>query len=330
MNTKIQTNFPINSARTIQNILRCPVCKFRLELSANQFNCTNTQCNNKFLIINNIPILIDELSSVFSVNDFIDNVQVTLKPKSKLERLMVNIVPGINLNVKTKKNCRKLTEILLKQHTNPLVLIIGGSVVGKGMEDLLSNSDIEFIETDVTFGSRISVICDAHQIPFGDNLFDGVIVQAVLEHVLDPKRCVEEIYRVLKPNGLVYSETPFIQQVHLGKYDFTRFTHLGHRRLFHNFAEIDSGAVCGPGMALAWSYQYFLLSFVKKPITRAFVKVFARLTSFWLKYFDYYLINQPGTFDSASGYYFLGTKSEGTLSDRELLKLYRGTQSSSF
>ncbi|BAZ66840.1 putative methyltransferase type 11 [Fischerella sp. NIES-4106] len=330
MNTEIKTDFPIKSAKSTQNILRCPVCKSRFKLSKNQLRCTNNQCNNKFHLVNNIPILIDELSSVFSVNDFIDKVQITLKPKSKLERLMVNIVPGINLNVKTKKNSQKFTEILLQQNKNPLVLIIGGSVVGQGMEDLLSSSEIEFIETDVTFGSRISVICDAHQIPFAEDSFDGVIVQAVLEHVIDPKRCVEEIYRVLKPNGLVYSETPFIQQVHLGKYDFTRFTHLGHRRLFHNFEEIDSGAVCGPGMALAWSYQYFLLSFVKKPIARALVKVFARLTSFWLKYFDYYLINQPGTFDSASGYYFMGTKSERILSDRELLKLYRGTQSSSF
>ena len=28
---------------------------------------------------------------------------------------------------------------------------------------------------------------------------DAVIAQAVLEHVLDPHRCVEEIHRVLKP-----------------------------------------------------------------------------------------------------------------------------------
>ena len=139
-----------------------------------------------------------------------------------------------------------------------------------------------------------------------------------------------EIYRVLKKNGLGYAETPFIQQVHLGKYDFTRFTYLGHRRLFRKFEEISSGAVCGPGMALAWSYQYFLLSFVKAPFTRAIVKIFARVTSFWLLYFDYYLINKPGTFDSASGYHFLGKKSEKVLDDRKLITLYKGTQQSSF
>jgi hypothetical protein len=38
--------------------------------------------------------------------------------------------------------------------------------------------------------------------------------------------------------------------------------------------------------------------------------VFARLTSFYLKYFDYYLIDKAGALDAASGYYFLGRKGE--------------------
>ena len=52
---------------------------------------------------------------------------------------------------------------------------------------------------------------------------------------------MKEIYRVLKSDGIVYIETPFMQQVHGGKYDFTRFTYLGHRRLFARFQEIESG-----------------------------------------------------------------------------------------
>jgi SAM-dependent methyltransferase len=198
--------------------------------------------------------------------------------------------------------------------------------VGKGMEAILSIPSIEIIESDVSFGPRTALICDAHDIPFDDNSFDGVIVQAVLEHVLDPNRCVEEIHRVLKENGAVYAETPFMQQVHMGRYDFTRFTHLGHRRLFRKFEEVSSGPVCGPGMALSWSYEYFFLSFVKTKGAKDLVKGFTRLTSFWLKYFDYFLIDKPGTFDAASGYYFIGTKSDSILSDRELLKLYKGIQ----
>ena len=60
------------------------------------------------------------------------------------------------------------------------------------------------------------------------------------------------------------------------RYDFTRFTHLGHRRLFRRFEEIESGAVCGPGMTLAWSYTYFLTSFTTSRILSRLFEVFAK------------------------------------------------------
>jgi len=183
------------------------------------------------------------------------------------------------------------------------------------------------VATDVSFGPLTVLVCDAHDIPFEDETFDGVIVQAVLEHVVDPYRCVEEIYRVLKQRGLVYAETPFMQQVHMGRYDFTRFTHSGHRRVFRRFDEVASGPVAGPGMALAWSYEYFLLSFTTSRPLRGVLRGFARLTSFYLKYFDYYLVGRPATIDAASGFYFLGRKAQGVLPDRELIQYYKGALS---
>jgi SAM-dependent methyltransferase len=212
----------------------------------------------------------------------------------------------------------------LDKISNPRVLVLGGSILGHGMEALLSNPKLDLIETDISFGPRTAMICDAHDIPFCDESFDAIVVQAVLEHVVDPFRCVEEIYRVLARSGVVYAETPFMQQVHGPPYDLTRFTHLGHRRLFRRFSELHSGVVCGPGMALAWSYQYFLLSFVQSRPLRLLVRAFASFTAFFLKYADFYLINKPGALDAASGYYFMGRKSEDVLADRELLKLYRG------
>jgi ubiquinone/menaquinone biosynthesis C-methylase UbiE len=202
--------------------------------------------------------------------------------------------------------------------------VIGGSILGEAIESLASNATIDLVETDVSLGPHTRLICDAHDIPFEDRSFDGVIAQAVLEHVADPYRCVQEIHRVLKDQGVVYAETPFMQQVHGRQYDFTRFTHLGHRRLFRRFEEIASGAVCGPGMALAWSYQYFLLSFTTSATMRAVTRIFSRFTAFYLKYCDYYVIDKPGTLDAASGYFFLGRKTEKVLSDKELIKLYRG------
>jgi len=89
---------------------------------------------------------------------------------------------------------------------------------------------------------------------------------------------------------------------------------------------VDSGPVGGPGMALSWSCQFFLLSLANSRWTRRLVYTLARLTLFWLKYFDVGLIDRPGTYDAASGFYFLGWKSDTILSDRELVMLYRGAQ----
>ena len=79
-------------------------------------------------------------------------------------------------------------------------------------------------------------------------------------------------------------------------------------------------------MALAWSYQYFLLSFARSRTQRTLISAFARLTSFFLKFFDAYLVNQAGALDAASAYYFLGQRSDQILSDKELITLYRGAQ----
>jgi SAM-dependent methyltransferase len=324
INTSQQSQ--IRLSKRMQEILRCPICSTQLELRRDDCQCINNNCRATFPIINGIPILIDEESSIFSINDFLKNHNTffDLSPKNQFLENFNYLAPNISINIKSIKNYQHLVKILLRQSNHPKVLVVGGSILGKGTEAIVKHPNIELVETDVSFGPRTIVICDGHSLPFADNSFDGVIIQAVLEHVVDPWQCVEEIHRVLKDDGLVYAETPFMQQVHGGPYDFTRFTHLGHRRLFRKFEEIDSGATCGPGMALAWSYHYLLLSFTTSKFLRKLIGFFVRLTAFPLKYLDYFLINRPGTLDAASAYYFIGKKSDQILSDKKLVKLYKG------
>jgi len=279
----------------------------------------------KFPVIDGIPILINQKTSVFSIDDFESKRNTTFDlNESHFRKTLLKFIPDISFNLRAKSNYKKISELLVGKSKKNHILIIGGGILGQGIETLINNKCFEVVETDVSFGPRTSLICDAHDLPFKDETFDCVVVQAVLEHTLNPYECVEEIYRVLKNKGIVYAETPFMQQVHMGKYDFTRFTYLGHRRLFRKFHEIEMGVVCGPGMALSWSIKYFLLSFTCSKTLRAFINVFTRFTTFFLKYFDYILINKRASLDSASGFYFMGKKTNLVLSDRDLLKLYRG------
>lgn len=304
------------------DILVCPRCKGPLT-RASALKCEN--CGIEYPILDGIPVLIDDTRSLFSVADFVENRKTTYgSPSRGWKKLVLRLIPSINLNLGSDANFKTFFNKVLEQNRQPRVLVIGGAIEGAGLNTTSLDGAVELVETDVAFGDRTGLICDAHDLPFGDGSFDGVIAQAVLEHVVDPFRCVSEIERVLAPEGVVYAETPFMQQVHMGRFDFLRFSHLGHRKLFQSFSEIASGPIGGPGMALAWSYAFLLRSFFRNHTLQKAGFAFGSLTGFWLKYLDPFLIDKPGTIDAASAFYFMGRKTGEVLDDRQLIAGYRG------
>ena len=165
------------------------------------------------------------------------------------------------------------------------------------------------------------MICDGHYLPFESNSYDGVWIQAVLEHVVEPDVVVKEIHRILKEGGVVYAETPFMQQVHEGAYDFTRYTVLGHRYLFKNFEQICIGGNKGAGTVFAWSVKYLALSLFR---SRTIAKVIGFFCSIFLAPLDK-LLSKESMFDASSGVFFMGRKrSDFRISHKDLLKLYKG------
>jgi len=312
--------------RDIQERLRCPVCGSCLLATNAALMCTGPACREQYPIVDGIPILINERESIFPKGDFLRHESTFFKlgQRSALLRTAKKFTPELGCNLRAAQNFEAFLKLVLAASSQPMVLVLGGSVFGEGMASIHDRPGVRFVDTDVSLGPQTKLILDGHSIPFADGTFDGVIAQAVIEHVMDPYRCVKEIHRVLRPGGLVYAETAFMQQVHGGRYDFTRFTHLGHRRLFRSFDELSSGACCGPGTALAWACQYFALSFFTSEAARIAVKVLSRLLLFWLKYFDSYLVKRPGALDAASALYFLGRKNESALPDRQLIQQFRG------
>ncbi|HLQ62193.1 MAG TPA: methyltransferase domain-containing protein [Candidatus Acidoferrales bacterium] len=306
----------------VAGLLRCPHCGSRLRLDAEGAWCAGASCGRRYPLVEGVPVLIDEERSLFRIADFLERRPTFFPEHGRLVRLGLERLPQLGATRASGPNYRRLGALLLEEKPAPRVLVIGGSILGSGMEELANTPGVELVETDVALGPRTALVCDAHDLPFAPGCFDGVVAQAVLEHVADPYRCVDEIRRVLAPGGLVYAETPFMQQAHGGDHDFTRFTRLGHRRLFRGFEEVASGAAGGPGSALAWSYFYFLRSFVRRPWALGAVQTWARLTAFWLKYLDPLLLRNQKALDAAWGFYFLGRRSERVLSDRELLAAY--------
>jgi hypothetical protein len=130
--------------------------------------------------------------------------------------------------------------------------------------------------------------------------------------------------RILKPGGFVLANTPFLQPVHMGAYDFTRFTRLGHRRLFRNFDEIASGVSGGPAYAATYILQNLVTNLSDNPKIRRYLKLFALLFFYPLRFLDPLLVKTEISNNSSSAFYFVGRKRVCPISDREIIKFFRG------
>ena len=56
---------------------------------------------------------------------------------------------------------------------------------------------------------QAGVVADMHRLPFGDDTFDSIIANNVLEHLYDPLAGLMEVHRVLRPGGRLLALVPF-------------------------------------------------------------------------------------------------------------------------
>jgi len=105
--------------------------------------------------------------------------------------------------------------------------------VGAQPFTLHSNGHIKVETLDINPVSGATYIADITQrnntiIP--DNSFDFVLMTEVLEHTLQPFDAVTELYRILKPNGILFISVPCNFRIHGPLPDSWRFTHFGLQR----------------------------------------------------------------------------------------------------
>lgn len=300
---------------------QCPNCKNEdLIFDSNYIFCKI--CNSSFPILEGKPVLIRQDNEIFPPSSYLNSV---VSSESKLKSLLSKFIPRPSVNLSYHEHIKILAQSL-KSFNPAYILVVGAGNQKDCLDKLMSEySNIQLIYCDVDIKATVDLFCDAHNIPFKDQVFHGVITTAVLEQVLYPERVVSEIYRVLVEGGIIYSEIPFMQQVHGGAYDFTRFSLSGHRRLFNNFSELSSGLVAGPGTTLVWAIEYFVSCFAWNHISRLLIKAGVRLFFSWLKYFDYLFKDKPQAMDGASCTYFLGKKElNKIISDKMIIDRYLG------
>ena len=304
------------------NIIRCPRCRAHLSSQKDRIVCTNADCRYStegFESAGDQPVLIDFERSIFERPKPGDPILSVIRRddmRRSLRSRVLDVFEGSNPTA--VENSQALLRALKSLSAQPTLLIIGGGALGAGVETFLEDASVEVIGTDVYASGNTHLVTDAHHLPFDDGVFDGVWITAVLEHVIEPQVVVDEIWRVLKPRGLVYAETPFMQQVHERAYDFTRFTANGHRWLFRRFEEVDAGVSrgSGAGHALAWSVRYFLRAFFGSRFA-----ILAALPFYLLRHLDRFGDPRRRA-DAALGFYMWGRKSDRTLTPKDMVAYY--------
>jgi SAM-dependent methyltransferase len=287
-------------------LLRCPVTGEELVQDGSTLR---TASGRSYAVVDGVPVLVD------AHRGLLDPQRCAQAPGPPRRRRLIRPWDWITRNVASAENYRALGEML---PAGARVLVVGGGTEGRGLRELLDRPGIDVLETDVFRGPRTQLVCDGHDLPLAGGSVDAVVCQGVLAFLVDPQRVVAEIHRVLRADGLLYSEVPFIQQVCNGPYDFTRWTALGHRRLLRDFDVVRSGATGGPGMALAWSVAFFARALGGRSLWVA-----GALLAAPLKWLDGMLAARSGALDAASGTFILGRRRETPVSDAEIVAAYR-------
>jgi SAM-dependent methyltransferase len=304
----------------------CPRCGSRVRrergAAGERWLCTGAGCalaDQPFPVVSGVPALVDFEASVLDADRLRAVEGASEVRRSRFAGTLRRLLHPANTTAPA--NVARMQELLKSEVTDrrPRILVIGGGTVGDGLEGLYADPAVDLISFDVYASPVTQFVGDGHSIPLAGGSVDGVIVQAVLEHVLEPTVVAGEIERVLRTGGLVYADTPFLQQVHEGPYDFTRFTDSGHRFLFRRFERIDSGSVAGAGTALRWSVDHFVRALTRSvPVGRV-----VSLAFFWLSWLDRFL-DPRHSVDAASSVFFLGRKTGEPISGADIIDYYQG------
>jgi SAM-dependent methyltransferase len=110
------------------------------------------------------------------------------------------------------------------------------------------------IDVDAAVFGPTDVVGDAHQLPFADETFDLVVAMNAFEHYPDPSAVAARLHRLLKPGGLVFLHTAFLQPLHEAPHHYYNTTRYGLERWFAEFETVDLTVSenFSPAFTLSW------------------------------------------------------------------------------
>jgi SAM-dependent methyltransferase len=129
-----------------------------------------------------------------------------------------------------KRNFQHLVSI----NSNSLVLDIG--CFNKWPKKIISPSclyyGLDYLETaENWYQSKPDLFASACNLPIQNNSINNILLLDVLEHIAETEQVINECYRVLKKDGELLMQIPFLYPLHDEPRDFIRLTEHGLKYL---------------------------------------------------------------------------------------------------
>ncbi len=115
--------------------------------------------------------------------------------------------------------------------------------------DLLKEKKTEYVVLDYVDTYHPHIVGDIQDLPMPDDSEPAIVCLAILEHVENPFKSFEQLYRVLTPGGMCLLYVPFLYYYHAerGYYrDYWRFTRDSLSVLTDRFTTVEIENVRGP------------------------------------------------------------------------------------
>ena len=142
-----------------------------------------------------------------------------------------------------RRNTRALVQFASSMFDLPQPVVEFGAyqVTGAPGEDLRAFfPGREFIGCDIRPGPGVDRVQNLEALGFGDATVGTAILLDTLEHVQDPIRAMQEVYRVLRPGGICIATSVMDLFIHCEP-DYWRFTPAAFNHLFREFSETLTG-----------------------------------------------------------------------------------------
>lgn len=128
--------------------------------------------------------------------------------------------------------------------------------------------------------------------PLDSNKIDTVMSISVMEHLYNPQLFLNEIYRILKPEGTLLLQVPFQWYIHEAPFDYFRYTEYGLKYLIKNAGFDDIFIEATSGFWISWILKinyiiYGVISIFPK-IVRIFIHCILTplfVLNQWIAYF---------------------------------------------